>query len=268
MNRMQRVIVIVFALADLLVLCALGVLAFTRISGGNTQAVVVQPTAVVVTTPRPPTVFATVLSVTPTNVLSTPTAKPVPTVKLDTGWKYYDNSEGFRLALPPKWDQLPVAQKGFQATMDTLKKNNPDLANALGSQSSQLLSSGFKFFGFDLGQKNPKFLTNVNILIEPLTVAIPLDTYVDLSLAQLEKVQSVSKPVNHRRVQLAVGDAEELTYHLKINSAQGNLTTMTMQYLVVREYNAYIITFTTTDDQANNYTTTFQKIAQTFVFAK
>ncbi len=285
MTSTQRLVVIILILVNVVIFGAIFVVAFSQFNASRVQAVADQATLTVeprvtlaaqdqspaaTATPGAPTLTPTASQPTPTATLVVAAPSPVPasTVVLDPGWKYYQNvNQGFALALPAGWQQLDLNPATFQAALDSMKAKNPEIANMLGSQGSQLLASGFKFFGLDATAASAKrnFVTNVNVLTEPLAFPVTLDTYAQLSLAQLEQLKSAQKPITTNRVKLGSNDAVEFRYHLLLTDTQGkSLTTSTLQYALLRGNNAYIITLTTTSDQEQSYSAPFAKIAQSF----
>jgi hypothetical protein len=284
MTRTQRAAVIVLTLVNILVFGILAVIAVGQFNDWRMQTAAVQATAVAVeplaAAPRvtlAPTATSTAATATPPPARPTPTDTLVvtsalvlstPPAGLDAGWKYYENpGQGFGLGLPPSWAQLDLAPTAFQNALDSLEQKNPDLASVLGSEGNPLLASGFKFFGFDAAAVSAQrgFVTNVNVMVEPLPFPVPLDTYVQLSLAQLDQLTNVQKPITHTRVKLGANEAEEMRYHLQLTNAQGaTLTTSTLQYALIGNQRGYVITLTTAADQEQDYATTFDQIAQSF----
>ncbi len=276
MTSLQRISVIILTLADLLVLSAIAVVGYNVFSSSREQTVIAQATAAVVPTesvPAAPTPEPSSVPnlPTPTNTLMRGlgvNVQATPPAGFEKDWKYYENARyGFGIGLPAAWRQLDVDPATFSSTLETLKQKNPDAAKILGAQSGPLLTAGFKFWGFDLKAVTPQrsFATNVNLLTEELSSFTSLDTYVIVSLAQLDRMSSIQKPITHRRLKLGGGEAEEIRYHIQLNGVQeGKITTATTQYIFLRDRNSYILTLTTTADQETNYASTFEKIGQSF----
>ena len=219
-------------------------------------------------TPVPATPTPRPTRVPPTATPRPTSTAPVATPTLEAGWVLYEKpADGFAIALPPTWRQIDMDPQTWQASLDAIKAQNPDLAPLLEGQTRSLLEAGIKFFGFDLA---PEALatgvaTNVNVLIQSLPAEVSLDFYVQLNVGQLENMPSVVKPVEHRRVQFADGEAEELRYAMNMVAPSGAaLTLWTDQYLFVREKQVYVVTCTTSKDAASQYAETFAKIGQSF----
>jgi len=161
--------------------------------------------------------------------------------------------------------------EAIDTVLDTVGELNPEMAKLLKGQARSLAASGFKFWGFDLDPQAAKtgFLTNINVLSQPLIVKASLDFYVQASVAQLENLSSVIKPVTHRRIKLTAGDTEELQYRMKVASATGKtVTVVATQYFLIQDKHFYVITCGTLPEQAKKYAPIFEKIGQSFQLNK
>ncbi len=182
------------------------------------------------------------------------------------GWTYYENAnEGYGIGVPPNWQALDLDPNKLNSTLEAIRKKNPGVAADLEAQGKNLMSAGFKLFAYDVSTALPAqpFLTNMNLITDPLTEPLSLDQYVQGSLKQLHKLKTLSEPVGNRSLQLNAGPAVELNYRLLVVNARGEpLMINSMQYIWLRGQNAYILTLTTTDSQAAGYAETFQKAAE------
>ncbi len=200
-----------------------------------------------------------------TPVPASPTAAPTPT--LDPAWTLHESeADGFAIALPTEWRPIELDAKTLDASLEAAVGQSPELKFMLEGQARNLIASGVKFFAFDLGAESIEsgMTTNVNIIKIPLGAEVALDFYVDLNLGQLEGLSSVEKPVLHKRVKVMAGDAEQLRYGMTVNTPNGNLTLALTQYLVIVGEDAYVITLTTSADQAEGYSAVFEQIGQSF----
>ncbi len=278
MNPAQRNILIVLVILNAVVLCTVSIVASSFISGQSAQVANLAQATPQATraTPTPSRALASAETPSPTSTLvirPRPTVGQsvrivIPAVGVDPGWKLYAvDDDGFAIGLPPSWQQVDVDPAAIQAAINNLQTKNPSLASVFSAQASRLAATGIKFFGLDLDAQSlaSNFVTNVNVLHEPLTLALNLDTYARLSIAQLEKLPNVQKPIAQRSVSITAGDAEELKYSLKITQPNGEtLSTATTQYLVVRDKDAFVITLASSTTQAKNYAATFEKIGKSF----
>lgn len=271
MTRNQKTIVIVLGVFNLICFCILAPLVLLMLNFGSTSQTGALPTLTPVALVRLPTSTAT--PIPPPEVTYTSVFAPRPTVyhptvtprSLDAGWKFIEvTSEGYGVALPPNWDKIDFDPDRLAAMLKSLNDKNPQFASALSSQSEQLIALNVKFFAFDLSSEalSSGFVTNVNILRDSLTFNVPLDTYVQLNVQNLQKAPAVSKTLTHKRVTLASGDAELIQYQLTLTTSQGKTTASTTQYLMIHSGAGYIITFTTRPDKEKTYAPISQKIAQ------
>lgn len=238
----------------------------------------VPPTATPTETPTAtPTSTSTVTpTYTPTATsTNTPTAtrtpRPVaarPTPTLEAGWTLYEKpAEGFAIALPSTWKQIDLDPKTIDAVLEAAKGQDPQMATLLGGQMRSLVASGIKFWGFDLALEAiaTGYPTNVSITKQSVRVEIPLEVFVQVSVGLLENLDSVVKPIAHRRVQLMAGEGEELQYRMKITGSDGQVITIAVtQYIIVAGQTAYGIALATTSGQAEKYAPSFAKIGQSF----
>lgn len=271
MTKNQIIVIVSLGLVNACIFCIVApLLLLQKGNGSNREAV-----ALSINTP-------TAFSFPPTDIPSSPTpaatntlvlggparptnAPPITPRALEAGWKFFDLSkDGFGIALPPNWTKVDFDRARLADLIQTMNAKNPDFAAALANQSN-LVATTVQFFGFDFSNDAlaSGFVTNINVVRDPLTFAVPLDTYVQLSLQNMDKVPSVSKTITHQRVKVAAGDAEQVHYQLTLVGSKGNVTTVTTQYLFVHQLSAYIITFTTLPDNEKSYLPVFQKIIQT-----
>ena len=214
---------------------------------------------------------------TPTAIPPTATPTPVPPTPTPTAvstkdWPLYERpAEGFAINLPPSWQPVDLDPQTLEATFRALGEKNPQAMAMFGEQAQNLIASGFKFFGFEMAPEAAAlgFATNVNVLKQPLPVAVSLEVYTQLNVGQLENTPTVVKPVSHQRVKLDGVEAEELRYRISLNSPTGGVATLAVtQYLVVSGKDAYVVTLTTTADLAEKYAPTFERMGQRFRLTK
>jgi hypothetical protein len=120
-----------------------------------------------------------------------------------------------------------------------------------------------KFVAFDLAVHDG-FATNMNIVVEPLPSGMTLDSYLQATLALLDKASFRAGPVDHRRVSLPGGPAEKISYPSEFTFATGKQTLRTLQYAFARDDRGYVITFTTLPTRAEKYEATFTRSARSF----
>ncbi len=194
---------------------------------------------------------------------------PVPVlIVVPNGWNQYSvNDQNFAIALPPKWQRLPVNPQELDASLKTIRQSNPELAAVLGDRAPQLMQSGIKFWAFDLDAEalKSKFATNVTVTRQSLSNEVSFDTYVLLNVNQLEQLSTRQGPVSHQRVTLGNLPAEKIRYNLFFVGSDGGTTTSAItQYLLLNRTEAYVLTFATRLDQFDRYAGIIDQSAGTF----
>jgi hypothetical protein len=202
----------------------------------------------------------------------TPSPTPIPTIKLklDAGWTAADRSaDGFAMGLPPRWHSIDLDPYALDASLRAI--DDPQYQTLLRQQTASLLTTGVKLFAFDLSATNVStsgFTTNLNVIEETLPYTVSLDVYAQVTVAQLEQLDAVSKPIGQQRVTLPAGPSQKLSYRVTLTSGTTKTTSAITQYLLVNGNIAYVLTFTTTPAQLGTYAPTFAKMAATLTLAK
>jgi hypothetical protein len=187
-------------------------------------------------------------------------------------WMAYTvTGTGLRLALPQSWQQLDMDEAQLDKTIATMKEKNPQLADIMGDQARTLMQQGIKFFGFDNNDEAAKrgFATNINVISQDLPMEVNVDQVADASLGQLEQLPNATKPETQKLTLSDGTEAMQVKYGFNINNEAGQtLKTATTQYFTVKDKTLYVVTLTTTDDQAATYEPIFSQVAQTIAFSK
>lgn len=150
----------------------------------------------------------------------------------------------------------------LDAALNAVSGRDPQMAAVLSTQVRSMVASGVAYFAFDFEPvgRVGGYVTNLNILKTPVPAGISLSFIAQASAAQLEQLDAVRKPVERRTVALAAGESEELRFQM----TQGPAVIATTQYLYVNGPNLYILTFSTTAEQATTYAGVFEGIARSF----
>ncbi|MEW5717167.1 MAG: hypothetical protein AB1817_00930 [Chloroflexota bacterium] len=269
MTSQQKTILIILALVNGLCFCCGLPIALLILSGdslGMTTAFAPEPSTTP-TKPAPtpsstltpsPTPRATATRVIP--LLVTPVLTPA-----EPGWTLYPlPQERFAISVPTSW----VAQNFDPATLASLmqkvQEKNPQYAKTLGSQAPQMAATGIKFIAIDLTPQPDasNFATNLNVIHHAIPQAVTMDNYISTNVKQLED-SGVAKSINHRRIKLPAGDAEELRYiaTMVISGSEKTQIAIT-QYLILHSREGYVLTLTTDPKLDAKYFPTFEKIAK------
>lgn len=259
MSPQQKNILTLLVIANGLLFCCLGPALFIFANGDGSQSLIadLMPTRGSTLTPQP--------SVTP--------MRPVPTPKLEAGWKSYRVSTGdFSIAFPSTWVYQDLQKRTVEPALEDLKKKNPSLANWFEDATQKVLKeAGALIFAADLGP-NSVVDNNGTILYlihETETQAFSMDYWVGVNLADVENQPGVAKPVAHRRIQLPIGEAEQIRYTItSTNSRKVTVKTAITQYIMLHGKESYIVTFGTPPSLDAKYQPVFEKIIQTIRFVQ
>jgi hypothetical protein len=210
---------------------------------------------------------STPASPTPTD---RPTATPSPTITIESGWTKEESAQGhFSVALPPKWKRIDLDSQTLDAAVATI--DDPQMKRALGTQLQSLSASGVTFVAFDFTPERatPGFLTNINVIKTTLPRSYSLDVIAQLSVAQLEAIDSVVRPIEHARVELPAGPAERMSYAISTKLSSGDaLTYSVIQYLVLSGLDEYVLTISCSPSSVGIYAPLFEKIARSFALPR
>jgi hypothetical protein len=200
-------------------------------------------------------------------------ATPVPTsvvVVVPNGWSEYAMPEnGFALSVPVTWQSLPVKQQELDASLQTIRQSNPELAQALGENAQALISSGVKFWAFDLNAESQQagFATNVTVTRQTFPNPISFDTFVSINLNQLNALSTRNSDIVNERTSLAGQPAERVRYLLTLEREnEAPLTASITQYLIVNGRSAYVLTYATRTDLIGTYQSIFEQSASSLRF--
>jgi hypothetical protein len=272
MTSQQKKILIVLALVNVLCLCCgLPVALFLMLgndSAGTPAAFLPEPS--VAPTKPAPTLLPTPLSsptpqATATRVIQAP---PTPVLTpAELGWTLYPlPQEGFAISVPTSWAAQNFDPTTLASLMQKIQEKNPQYAKTLGSQAPQMAAAGIKFIAIDLTSQPeaPNFATNLNVMHLSIPQAVTIDNFVSTNLKQLES-SGVAKSINHRRIKLPAGDAEELrcTATMVISGSEKTQIAIT-QYLILHNREGYVLTLTTDPKLDAKYFPTFEKIAKSW----
>ena len=160
----------------------------------------------------------------------------------------------------------------FESSLAVAGEMNPTVKRMFTSETlRQLIASGIKFYGIDLSPETfeSDFMNNVNVMQNDIGIKIPLDTYIALSLKQLEALAVPDTPIQHEAVKLSDRDAEMITYEIdQVGLSGAPLRVTITQYVMLDDTIAYIITMGTASTSADSYAPTFEQIAQSFQLSK
>lgn len=196
----------------------------------------------------------------------TPTASPSPTAAtLPAGWSSVTKTE-FTFGLPPTWRVIDLDPQTISASMKLFRDANPTLAATYSEdQLINLAGAGIRVFGVDLGPSTTAaFATNMNVTVQTMSAAtVSLDVLVQTSAATIE-VQLGAERAGFDHVSIGGRDAVRIRERYSMALPSGALKVMVTQYYLLRDRDAFVLTFTTRQEVADSLAATFESIAATF----
>ena len=193
------------------------------------------------------------------------TATKVGSAVLPAGWTAHEvAADRFRLGLPPGWQK--VAPGEVDASLETLRKDNPELAEMIEGQVAGSLNELVRFFAFDTRSPTlaQEFATNINVVVEPLPGGIDFEQYLDANLSQLRQVPTVTVDLEDDDLALPGGRAALINSRFSLNSPSGAQEIAVRQYLFLKGGRGFILSMTTTPAHAATYEPVWEQIAKTF----
>ena len=228
------------------------------------------PTRAVTATPLPPTAAPSPVAV----AAPTAAAPRTVTTTLESGWKLHTRAaDGFAIELPPSWTVLDLDAQTLDAGLRANSNLNPQMAALMGSQGRQLLAQGGKLYGADLSPEaiGSGLPANINVIKQTLPADFALDFVVQGSVAALENLPVIVKPVSHRRLTTQAGPVEEIRSRINMTIAGPAGPTprlvANVQYIVLKAREQYVVTLGSLDDQSEQYGPVFEKIGTSFRWA-
>lgn len=223
-----------------------------------------------VPTPDPAILTPVIYTLVPSAVtplpLVTSTSTPIVLV-VPSGWQELDVvDQNFAIAVPPRWQRLPVNARELDATLGKIRQSNPELATALGARAQELIAGGVKLWAFDMDASTSQSRLATNLTITRQTVSpVPLDTYVTVNVNQIQQLSSLKGDIEHKRVSLGNLPAERIRYDLSFQASDGTAGVSAItQYLILSVNQAYVLTFATQLEQSDKYQGIFDQSAATF----
>jgi hypothetical protein len=158
-------------------------------------------------------------------------------------WKSFATKDGkFVIKTPKSWQNSDPNDPASKEAMETIKKNNPNMAKLFENQDNQ-----FELYVLDLGGDPQRGLNNMNLKVlkdSGLTTAM----YSDVAVGILK--QTGMKNSGWKLIELPAG--KSVTYWGELAISMGEQQTMNLKvygYLITKKNMTYICTMTTTPDK-------------------
>jgi hypothetical protein len=180
------------------------------------------------------------------------------TVEIPAGWKLFDSDE-FELYLPEQWEG--GTEEGLQDVIAVLKEKGQ---TALASQVEASISY-LSFWGYDSETTESEALTNVNIASESASFTT-LDRYMELGYDQMsEQYEQMGYKFNILEQDVvSLGSYKEVGRTI-VSEEVMNFEVRMVQYVIKSGSIFWIITFTTSPEEFDQYIQTFDKAVETFI---
>ena len=193
------------------------------------------------------------LATSPTDTLSGATDTATVTATTSDALKLYTvESSGFAIGAPKGWKAVDSDTAAAQ-----FEKTAGD--NTTMKQVFEVMRQTGTKIRFVAGDPKPTgaFVTNMNVVVEPVGSAMTLDAYIDANVSAISSVLGADPEVE--KVDLPAGQAAKFSY--KTNRGR---TLVYLQYALVHEGNGYVMTFTTIPATGSRYDDLFEQSAESF----
>ena len=168
---------------------------------------------------------------------------------------------GFSVAVPSGWNAVKPGEVLSDEDLENFRSENPEIRAYIDAISGP--DSPIKFLAFDPAGKE-EFATNLNVVVLPLSAGVTFAAWAKAAAAEIDGLPTRSGPVEEDRVELPAGEALRLSYDQKFQVGDADKTVATLQYGLVGEGRAYILTFTTLPEQEASYDEAFRAAAGSF----
>ena len=189
---------------------------------------------------------------------------PVPEAKDANGWpRYVVSAEGFSIALPPEWRQLDLNPARMEANMQQMMKQNPQLNSLLGQSKEHL--AALKFLGLDEKGAFKGYTPNLSVLCQQQPDWATLDLVAKETIGQLEKLETVVKPVVHEHIEKEGANHEKLRWKMALKNLFGQQQEVEIRQLIFQMNSTFIVvTMGCMAERADRYTATFETVERGF----
>ena len=192
-------------------------------------------------------------------------------VTLDSGWIRSDlPSDGLSITTPPSWVTLPLDPESIDAALGAFESSDDARFEFMLGQLEEyrdILDLEFKLFGFDQDPSpSEDFHANMSVLLDESRVQGTLDAYADINVRELEMFSGLTD-IEFQRVELASGEAVKIGYTLPLpvtGMVSGSAPSARItQFLLLRCSTGVIVTFTASEEYAEELDPLFTQIADT-----
>jgi hypothetical protein len=170
---------------------------------------------------------------------------------------YEVRSAGFSVGVPNEWRTASADEALTEDQIREMKNEDPEFAPLLDALEEP--DSPIRLVAYD-PEAEDGFATNLNVLVEPVTVEITREEYFRATVANVR--QQLGAEVDERRLALPAGEALQLTYEQP--REEGGSAVATVQYILFENDTGYVLTYVTLPPGLAERTEQFERSARSF----
>jgi hypothetical protein len=168
------------------------------------------------------------------------------------------SAAGFAVSVPSSWKTIDDLDGD---AVEEFSRENPDFAQFLQAASA---NRAIKFIALD-PEVRDEFSTNLNVIVLPIPGSLTFEQWVTANLNQVKQIGS-ARITSRSTTELPAGQAERLVWTYDLNRAGRSKPVAVDQYLLRREEQGFVLTFTTLPAHTGHYRDTFARSARSFEF--
>ena len=171
-------------------------------------------------------------------------------------------SANFSIAVPQSWRTFKADEVFADGeALDELERENPEFAQYRDALSDP--RSPMKLVALDPKVRGG-FATNVNVVAQDVPDDFTFEDFAQANEAELRTLSGVTAGLESNEVNLPAGRAQRLTYQARFTFSGQERSITTLQYGLVVDGWAYVITYTALPEYADEYRDDFERSAGSF----
>jgi hypothetical protein len=171
-------------------------------------------------------------------------------------------SAGFSIAVPESWETFTAGEVfGDGGGLEQMARENPEYAPYLDALADP--RSPMKLIAVDPDVRGA-FATNLNVIAQDVADDFSFEDFVADSEAEVQSLARSARDFERDVVELPAGSAQRLRFRGQFRQNGETRSVSTLQYGVVANGWAYVLTYTTLPEFAAEYETDFVRSAMSF----
>jgi hypothetical protein len=170
---------------------------------------------------------------------------------------YEVRSAGFSVGVPNDWRTASADETFTEDEIREMKSEDPEFAPLLDALEGP--DSPIRLVAYD-PEVEDGFATNLNVLVEPVTVEISREQYFEATVTNVRR--QLGAEVEEKRLELPAGDALQLTYEQPRDA--GGSAVATVQYILFEDDTGYVLTYVTLPAGLAGRAEQFERSARSF----